>query len=71
MYRIFAVSYNDNLWQLRHMFGIPRVQSMIESKRQKFFDRLMCDEKYTVVLNLIHLMCFKMLLIFLHVYAFQ
>jgi len=51
MYRIFAVSYNDNLWQLRHMFGIPSVQSMIESRLQKFFDRLLCDEKYTVVLN--------------------
>jgi len=51
MYKIFAVSNNDNLWQLRHMFGIPSIQTMIESRRQKFFDRLLCDNRYTVVLS--------------------
>jgi len=31
VYKIFAVSNNNNLWQLRHRFGIRSIQSMIQS----------------------------------------
>jgi len=50
MYKIFAVSDNENLWLLRHILGIPSVQTMIENRRRKFIGNLLNDEIFTVVL---------------------
>jgi len=50
MYNIFAISNNDNLWQLRHVFGIPSIETMVENRRQKFLDSLLCDDSIPLYL---------------------
>ena len=38
------------IWLLRHILGIPSVQTTIESRRRKFIGNLLNDEIFTVVL---------------------
>jgi len=40
MYKNFAVSYNENLWLLKHVLGIPSIQTMLENRRRKFIGNL-------------------------------
>jgi len=49
----FAVSDNKNLRQLRHVFGIASVQTMIENRRRKFLDYFLNVERFTVVFSVV------------------
>jgi len=46
MYNIFAVSDDENPWQLRHVLAILSVQTMIENRRREFLDNLLNDERF-------------------------
>ena len=51
MFRIFGLSDSEQLWQLRHVFGLPSVQLMIENRRRNFIDRLLDDDRFETVLS--------------------
>ena len=63
--KIFAVSDNENLWLLRHVLGIPTVQTMVENRIRKFIGNFWMIRKnlllYFSVMKFI--MCFKCVLI--------
>ena len=51
--RPVVIAHNPTmqLWQLRHVFGLPSVQLMIENRRRNFIDRLLDDDRFETVLS--------------------
>ena len=49
--KIFAVTHGDNIMSVRQLVNLPRLTEIIEKRKQKFMDRLLQLDYFTVLLN--------------------
>jgi len=48
---IFSVTHGDNIMSVRQLVNLPRLTEIIEKRKQKFMDRLLQLDYFTVVLK--------------------
>lgn len=51
MAKIFSLTCGDNILSVRQLVNLPRLTEVIEKRKQKFMDRLLQLDYFTVVLN--------------------
>ena len=49
--KIFSVTHRDNIMSVRQLVNLPRLTEIIEKRKQKFMDRLLQLDYFTVVLK--------------------
>jgi len=49
--KIFPVTHGDNIMSVRQSVNLPRLIEIIEKRKQKFMDRLLQLDHFTVVLK--------------------
>ena len=49
--KIFSVTHGDNIVSVRQLVNLRRLTEVIEKRKQKFMDRLLQLDYFTVVLN--------------------
>jgi len=50
VYGIFGVG-SESLWQLRECFGLFSIRSLIEKRKERFFDLIISNDNYNIVLH--------------------
>jgi len=51
MAKIFSLTHGDNILSVRQLVNLPRLTEIIEKRKQKFMDRLLQLDYFTVILN--------------------
>jgi len=49
--KIFSVTHRDDIMSVRQLVNLPRLTEIIEKREQKFMDRLLQLDYFTVVLK--------------------